>query len=229
MTAALRHYCRNPRCRSKLVEPAENTHAAFCAKGCYEQYHRRRCIVCEAEFKRNAGNQLTCGRRRCRSEVRKWPALYRPFHHGPVSGPQTVKLSSETPILQGSKPAPASVRGWRWVRRAGDDDDWNLIGRDDKPLACIRQEGSGYWLADPKVVPEPPIEDLDRAKARAVSMALSALPTKMPAQSASPYGQPGREYVATGYLSAWRPTADGNDMPELPTFLLRKRTSLPHA
>jgi len=36
----LRHYCRNPRCRSKLPDPVENTREAFCCRGCYRQFYR---------------------------------------------------------------------------------------------------------------------------------------------------------------------------------------------
>ena len=34
-----RKVCRNPKCRMKLPEPRENPHAAFCTKGCYEQFY----------------------------------------------------------------------------------------------------------------------------------------------------------------------------------------------
>jgi hypothetical protein len=43
----LRHYCRNPRCRSKLPSPTDNHHRAFCCKGCHSSFYLKRCIVCE--------------------------------------------------------------------------------------------------------------------------------------------------------------------------------------
>jgi len=43
----LRHYCRNPRCRSKLPSPVSNPREAFCTRGCYESFHLKRCRVCE--------------------------------------------------------------------------------------------------------------------------------------------------------------------------------------
>jgi len=43
----LRQYCRNPRCGSKLPQPMGNVHAAFCTRGCWQQFHRHRCVVCE--------------------------------------------------------------------------------------------------------------------------------------------------------------------------------------
>src|SRR6266576_3403052 len=53
MTDALRHYCRNSRCRTKLREPVENEHAAFCCRGCFEQFYRSRCAVCERDLSRD--------------------------------------------------------------------------------------------------------------------------------------------------------------------------------
>ena len=74
----LHHYCRNPRCGSKLKEPVENPHAAFCCRGCWEQYYRHRCVVCEKEIKRTVENKRICRRRKCRNELRKWPQVYLP-------------------------------------------------------------------------------------------------------------------------------------------------------
>src|SRR6516164_549267 len=75
----LRQYCRNPRCGSKLPQPMGNVHAAFCTRGCWQQFHRHRCVVCERSFKRTVENKRLCERRVCRSELKKWPALYLPF------------------------------------------------------------------------------------------------------------------------------------------------------
>jgi hypothetical protein len=38
----LRHYCRNPRCRSKLPNPIANPREAFCARGCHGSFYRKR-------------------------------------------------------------------------------------------------------------------------------------------------------------------------------------------
>src|SRR5215510_4574475 len=42
-----RHHCRSEKCRSKLPEPVENEHHAFCTKACYDQFYRKRCLACE--------------------------------------------------------------------------------------------------------------------------------------------------------------------------------------
>ena len=64
----LRHYCRNPRCRSKLKAPVENGREAFCARGCHTQYYRKRCIACEQQMERKRESQQLCGRRKCKSQ-----------------------------------------------------------------------------------------------------------------------------------------------------------------
>jgi hypothetical protein len=79
-----KHYCRNPRCRSRLPEPVENEHRAFCALGCFEGFYRSRCRVCErdistnpltGERRRASARRQTCGRK-CKAEHRKFPHVY---------------------------------------------------------------------------------------------------------------------------------------------------------
>jgi hypothetical protein len=57
MTIALRHRCRNPHCRSKLREPVENEHHAFCCRGCYDNFYFTRCRVCEKPLRDNSGGR----------------------------------------------------------------------------------------------------------------------------------------------------------------------------
>jgi hypothetical protein len=47
---AMRHYCRNPKCRSKLKTPVSNSREAFCTKGCHGSYYLHRCNVCEKQL-----------------------------------------------------------------------------------------------------------------------------------------------------------------------------------
>ena len=49
----VRHYCRNPKCRSKLKTPVENPREAFCALGCHSAFYRKRCLVCEGPMERS--------------------------------------------------------------------------------------------------------------------------------------------------------------------------------
>jgi hypothetical protein len=46
----LRHFCRNPKCRSKLPAPVANEREAFCARGCYNSFYLHRCRVCEKKL-----------------------------------------------------------------------------------------------------------------------------------------------------------------------------------
>ena len=77
----LRHRCRNQRCRSKLPEPVDNPHRAFCTRGCYESFYRTRCRVCETDL-RKTGKRGDANRRfcrppgRCANECRKWPEWF---------------------------------------------------------------------------------------------------------------------------------------------------------
>jgi len=68
------------------------------------------------------------------------------------------------------------------MRHPGEDDDWDLISRDGKQLARIRQEGTSHYVAYPRMVPEPPLEDFERARARGEQAALWALPDPKPAR-----------------------------------------------
>src|SRR5262245_3200542 len=88
----VRHYCRNPRCRSKLKVPVENEHHAFCTPGCHTSFYRSRCLVCEDQMRRKSDRQrFGSGHRTCQSEYRRFPHVY------------------EVPILRASKRASAVI------------------------------------------------------------------------------------------------------------------------
>jgi len=65
MNTAIRHYCRNPHCRSKLKAPVEDHHLAFCTPSCHHNFYRLRCRICE---RRLDINPMT-------SEKRLWPTI----------------------------------------------------------------------------------------------------------------------------------------------------------
>jgi hypothetical protein len=72
-----RHYCRNSRCRMKLPAPVENEHHAFCCTGCYTQFYRFRCSVCEERLRRkNERQRFGSGHAVCRNEYRRFPHVY---------------------------------------------------------------------------------------------------------------------------------------------------------
>jgi hypothetical protein len=69
--AEYRHYCRNPKCRTKLPTPISNPREAFCPEtSCRERFYRLRCYACE-EKKPGRLDAHTCGRRKCKNALRQ--------------------------------------------------------------------------------------------------------------------------------------------------------------
>ena len=79
----VRHFCRNPKCRSKLPTPVSNEREAFCARGCHSSFYRSRCLVCEAKMERKTENQLVCGKRKCRGALAARLGFDRPTRFTP--------------------------------------------------------------------------------------------------------------------------------------------------
>lgn len=104
---SLRHFCRNPKCRSKLPEPVEGARRAFCTKGCFTSYYRSRCLVCEQPFKRKRENQYVCSRPACKPAFRGNRTQFDPFGH------LDTKL---TPVVLETSIKPGIKNGtWRTV------------------------------------------------------------------------------------------------------------------
>src|SRR5262249_45933529 len=76
---ALRHRCRNPRCRLKLSAPVENEHHAFCTRGCFDNFYFTRCRVCEKPLRKGPRDttRLYCRPpNKCAAEAQKWPHVF---------------------------------------------------------------------------------------------------------------------------------------------------------
>src|SRR5262245_66249158 len=86
MSAELRHYCRNPRCRSKLSEPVENKYHAFCTRGCHSSFYRSHCLVCEEPMRRRKtdSQRFKSGHKVCAAEYRRFPHVFELSRHTPV-------------------------------------------------------------------------------------------------------------------------------------------------
>ena len=86
--AETRHYCRNPRCRSKLPAPVTNAREAFCTRGCHRGFYRTRCLVCEAKMGRRTENaadlRQTSMPQRFAGTPKPWPL---PMHRPPLLTP----------------------------------------------------------------------------------------------------------------------------------------------
>src|SRR6516165_11286000 len=109
MNTELRHRCRNQRCRSKLPEPVENPHRAFCCRGCFEQFYRTRCLVCETR-KHHQRRQL-CGYVNCKREKARFPHL---FQWAATTLAETTKPIAEVRVLSALKCLSGALRGFAW-------------------------------------------------------------------------------------------------------------------
>jgi hypothetical protein len=95
-----RHYCRNPKCHSKLPKPVSNEREAFCARGCHTAFYRKRCLVCEGPIERTRDDQKICRKAKCRSAWRARTGF------GATVAPSAAKLPSKKPVNKGPKAAP---------------------------------------------------------------------------------------------------------------------------
>ena len=165
MHAPLRHYCRNPRCRSRLTTPVENKHHAFCTPGCHTLFYRRRCLICERKL---GTTRLLCSDRKCRSEYRQFPQNYR-REAMPYRG-RSANLKSAGKM--GSFWRDRSGQGWIWEP---DSDGHRLLNRKGEETGRLDRDGDGYIITSPRAIPPAPATDLEKAKRHAVSIALAAL------------------------------------------------------
>ncbi len=202
-TEDLRHRCRYQKCGAKLKTPVANHREAFCGPLCYSRFYKRHCRVCEQSIEQpERGERKLCKKPKCRTAWADKTGFGR-FVSMSLSGvsttdPSSRKSTSETPDSIGvaeplkdtragptpwlqkhlAKPA-LGLPPWKWVRVAGpqgewrEDNDWELCDRSGKMVARIRQEGAGYWVARPRMTPEPPVESFELACKRAVNVAVN--------------------------------------------------------
>jgi hypothetical protein len=148
----VRHYCRNPKCRSKLKTPISNEREAFCVRGCHTAFYRKRCLVCEAPMERKTERQLICGKRRCRNALQARQNL------GRYPGSRSVVSPLKNPIKTGLKTRPADDRGVEWAvavnsarvrapRRVLDAVFGHIAGR-SPVLRCLNPHGTRSARAD---------------------------------------------------------------------------------
>jgi hypothetical protein len=93
----------------KLKAAVENPHDAFCTRGCYTSFHRKRCVVCESPMARKTEQQLVCGKRRCRNALQARQSL------GRYLASSNGVSALENPIKPGIKIDGAVDRPWRIV------------------------------------------------------------------------------------------------------------------
>jgi hypothetical protein len=108
-TQTLRHYCRNPRCRSKLPSPASDPRKAFCTRGCHSSFYLKRCLVCEHD--KPAGStarRKLCRRPKCEGRYRKNSAHYSFLGADTASAANVPRSAQST----GIKSADFDARPW---------------------------------------------------------------------------------------------------------------------
>ena len=159
----LRHYCRNPRCRSKLTEPVDSDRRAFCSRGCHATYYRHRCVVCEKPITRTTETKRLCGSSKCAYAHKQDPEAYR--FQGRI-GASTPRSASETPIKWVFKSGVYTARGWRWNDT---EDDHELVNP-------FQADGDGYLITHPQAHPAQRAATLEGARELAISLALASLP-----------------------------------------------------
>jgi hypothetical protein len=179
----VRHYCRNPHCRMKLPAAVENAHHAFCSPGCHASFYRSRCLVCEEPIRRkNERQRFGSGHEICKQQHRAFPGAFELPRDAPLppqpkclTDARSGQLTGLKTRLEGERPSHRSLRHWAWQSGELEHELRNAHGT---LVACIRPEGDGWRVAQPHMIPEPPIESLKAAKHRAESAALWALPAR---------------------------------------------------
>jgi hypothetical protein len=134
---AMRHMCRNPKCRSRLPAPVSNEREAFCARGCHAAFYRRRCLVCEQPIERKTENQRICARRKCRSALRAASGFGR-FHI-----PADVWHPGKKPANTGLESGGVVDRGIDWAIAVNS-------ARIRAPRRVLDREFANVCLLDPE-------------------------------------------------------------------------------
>jgi hypothetical protein len=101
-----------------------NPREAFCARGCYSSFYRKRCVACEQPMERKRESQQLCGRRKCEGQFKTLKAhmMLGRYHAstptknaGPVNDPDAAVDASGNPIKPGTFSPLKTDRAWRQV------------------------------------------------------------------------------------------------------------------
>lgn len=106
-----RQLCRN--CKDKLKHSTEVAHKAFCTVGCYHQFFRHRCVVCETSMERHKEHQRICGRKACRQQLRAFPMRFTPPMARSAIG--VIKGDRNLDGMRAQMPWRERPSTWFWV------------------------------------------------------------------------------------------------------------------
>jgi hypothetical protein len=108
----LRSRCRNQRCRTKLANPTDNHHKAFCTPFCHKQFYHRKCLVCEKTLPEGHRRQL-CSARKCRLDYRNFRSAYVLESASPLTPEPNRQSDAKSPCGTGTQiglKGPATYR-----------------------------------------------------------------------------------------------------------------------
>jgi hypothetical protein len=244
MNTPLRHRCRNPKCRTKLKEPVGNEHKAFCCRGCFENFYRTKCIVCErdigtdpltGEKRKRHSKRKFCGRT-CRAEAKHFPHAYAWVLLPPVRSTINSRSAHSTGLKFGLMGEPLCLRTWWWWWGDGSG-DYSLYDRDGLTIARVVQlDDSRYYLRTPIVISQQSWVGFEGTKRGAEGFALMAMPleaklaARIKRNNATPHpmgSPPNRSFdigdgVLHGAGSKITEAKVSGDPGDIPNFLRRR-------
>src|SRR5262249_37298717 len=149
--------------------------------GCHESFYLHRCVVCEDEMIRKRTDQrVKSGHGKCRSEYRRFP---RAFDYPGAGDGQSLGFAQITARSahftglkighKGDRPRHRALRHWSWH---SEEFEHELRDADSTLLARIESNAGRHRLTHPRTTPILSWPDLNEAKRRAESIALSNLP-----------------------------------------------------
>lgn len=133
MTIDGRAICQNALCRERL---GGRSVGRFCCRGCFEQYHRHRCLVCDGEMRQGLVGRvrLICGRSECRRAYLADRRFFNPFSrikNAPAT-PMALEVKNASTGLPRPLAAPSIGDRGSFDRLWGGDgvlSDWEPIRR----------------------------------------------------------------------------------------------------
>ena len=107
--SAVKSYCRNPRCRTKLSAPVTNPRDAFCTRGCHARFYLKRCRVCEGPIEQSGKRpRLICKKSKCRNA---WEGDFPGGRYHPTSSRENGSKTADFIELEtGTQTRPKHVR-----------------------------------------------------------------------------------------------------------------------
>jgi hypothetical protein len=117
----IRRRCRNPRCGGKLKRATDKPRDAFCCVGCFDQYYRTVCIVCDRPMRQKGRRRREFCCKRCQSKfhrsperfLSRWKGAATPLPDAGRNAPRSAHLAGlKTGTKRGGPLARIGPRDW---------------------------------------------------------------------------------------------------------------------